>query len=384
MRTKYNIISGLAWQRAVRQTLLWTLTALWFATTIGAVEVRIKDIARIDGLNSTELIGYGVVVGLNGTGDKDIELTKRTMANILQNFQIALPSKDIKSKNVAVVMVTAKAPYFHQKGDHIDVQVASIGDALSLQGGVLLMTPLLDADGRLYGLAQGSLLIGGYSVGVGGAGGDTQTKNHTTVGRIPSGATLAGEQPVDFIQGGRLRLVLRHPDFTTVNRIVKAINEQYAYTAMAVDAGTLTVRIPANMPDPDQVAVFLASVEAIKVVPDTTARVIVNERTGTIVIGGDVRIGTAIVAHGNLTVHIGSTLTAYMPEQFTRAEPVVTDKIVTEVKEDDAKVMLFPGTTSVQDLADLLNQLGTTPRDIISILQALQSLGALQMEVIVM
>lgn len=350
----------------------------------GAVEARLKDIARIDGLNDAALIGYGVVVGLSGTGDKDIEMTKRTMANLLQNFQISLASTDIKSKNVAAVMITARAPYFHQKGDRVDVQVSSIGDASSLEGGVLLMAPLLDADGKLYALAQGSLTIGGYSTGVGGPGGQTTTKNYTTVGRIPSGATLARERTIDIMQGGRVRLILRHPDFTTANRITQAINAKYESTATASDAGTVTVKVPDTMMAPGQASVFLAGLESIRVTPDSQARIIVNERTGTIVMGGDVRIGEAVVAHGNLTVHIGSTLTTYMPEPLTDAKPVVTEKIDLKTKEEPAKVFLLPGTATVRDLADLLNQLGTTPRDMISILEALQNLGAIQMDVVAM
>ncbi|MEI6807328.1 MAG: flagellar basal body P-ring protein FlgI [bacterium] len=368
--------------RLGRSSILLTTLLVGPLELSGAIEARIKDIGRIDGLNDTELIGYGVVVGLSGTGDKDIELTKRTMANILQNFQIALPSKDIKSKNVAAVMVTGKAPYFHQKGDRVDIQVSSVGDATSLEGGILLMAPLLDADGKLYALAQGSLTVGGYSTGVGGPGGQTQTKNYTTVGRIPSGATLAREQKVDFIQGGRIRFVLRHPDFTTAGRIMEAVNARYENSATAVNAGCVLIRIPETMQEPAQAAVFLADLEAIRVTPDIQSRIIVNERTGTIVMGGDVRVSEAIVAHGNLTVNIGSTLTAYMPNSLTKANPVVTEAVELRTKEDPAKVLLLPGTATVRDLADLLNQLGTTPRDMISILEALHSLGAIQMEVI--
>ncbi len=345
-----------------------------------AVQARIKDIARIDGLTGVQLIGYGIVVGLSGTGDKDLMMTKRTMANIFQQFQIKLPTSDIKSKNVAAVMVTAYAPIFHRAGDRIDVQVSSMGDATSLEGGVLLMTPLLDPDGTLYGLAQGGLTIGGYSAGAGGPGGQTETKNYTTVGIVPGGAELRQGQPDTFIQNSTLKLVLLHPDFTTATRMAIAINEKNEGAAIARDAGSVVVRVPSDIMDIGQVASFVSSIEALTVSPDAQAKIIVNERTGTIVMGGDVHIGEAIVAHGNLTVNVGSTLSTYMPNSFTQAKPVTTEQVSTETKEDKAKVMLLPGTATVQELADTLNQLGSTPRDLISILEALHRLGAIQME----
>ena len=354
----------------------------WAAPAARGVEARIKDIARIDGLTGAQLIGYGIVVGLSGTGDKDLMMTKQTMANLFQQFQIKLPTSDIKSKNVAAVMVTAHAPPFHRSGDHIDVQVSSIGDAISLEGGILLMTPLLDPEGRLYALAQGSLTIGGYSAGVAGPGGQTETKNYTTVGLVPGGAVLREEQPDTFIQNGSFRLVLLHADFTTASRMAAAINATNEGSATARDAGSVLVRVPPEILDVGQVASFVAGIEALTVSPDAQSLIIVNERTGTIVMGGNVHIGEAIVAHGNLTVSVGSTLSAYMPNSFTEAKPVVTEKVTTETKEDKAKVILVPGTVTVQELADALNQMGSTPRDLISILEALHRLGAIQMEMI--
>jgi flagellar P-ring protein FlgI len=345
-----------------------------------ATDARIKDIARIDGLNGMQLVGYGVVVGLGGSGDKDLMLTKRTMANIFQQFQISMPITDIKSKNVAAVMVTAYAPPFHRAGDTLDVQVSSIGDAISLQGGILLMTPMLDPDGKLYALAQGGLVIGGYSAGAGGAGGQTETKNSTTVGIVPGGAILREAAAADFLENGSLRLLLAHPDFTTASRMAAAINVRFEGSAIARDAGTVVVRVPGETLDIGQTATFLADLEVITLKPDVQSKVIVNERTGTIVMGGDVHIGAAIVAHGNLTVSIGSTLSTYMPNSFTTAKPVTTEQVTTEAKEDKAKVMLIPDTTTVRELADVLNEMGTTPRDLISILEALHRLGALQME----
>lgn len=350
----------------------------------GAVEVRIKDIARISGVDRVPLIGYGIVIGLNGSGDKDLDLTKQTMANLMEVFKITVPVDDIKSKNVAAVMVTATAPPFHREGDHLNVQVSSIGDAKSIEGGVLLMTPMLDPEGRVYALAQGGLTVGGFSAGVAGPGGETARKNYTTVGIVPGGATLKYSQTEDFYQNDYLTLILRNPDFTTAVRMADAINEKYEGIARARDASTITVRIPEDILDVGQVASFVAGMERLSLTPDVPARVIVNERTGTIVMGADVHIGEAVVAHGNLTVNIGSRLSTYMPEPFTTADPVVTEDVTTRTDEQNAQVMLIPDTVTVRDLADVLNQMGATPRDLISILEALQQLGALQMELVTM
>ncbi len=346
-----------------------------------AVDARIKDIARIEGLYGEQLIGYGVVVGLAGTGDKNLELTKQTVANLLKQFNINIPATDIKSKNVAAVMITATAPVFHRKGDRVDVQVSTMGDATSLESGVLLMTPLMNAAGDLSALAQGPLTVSGYSVGVGGMGGEMQTKNFTSVATIPNGALLRNTQEPTFIQEGLIRLSLNHADFTTANRVADVINAKYEGVASAQDGGVVLVRIPESLLEVGQASRFISELELLRVQPDTTSKIVVNERSGTIVMGGEVKIGEAVVAHGNLTVRISSSLATYMPNSFTDARPVTTPEVDTRVNEQPAKIMLIPGTTSVQELAEMLNQVGTTPRDIIAILEALQQLGALQMEI---
>jgi len=350
---------------------------------ISSAKVRLKDLVRIQGVERIDLIGYGVVVGLNKTGDKDIELAKRTVANMMKNFNIFVNPDDITSKNSAVVMLTASVEPFHRRGDRVDVQVASMGDATSLQGGILLMTPLLDAEGRIYAVGQGALIVGGYSVGAGGPGGATETKNFPTVGRIPSGATLKFDHDVEFIKQGKLELVLRHPDFTTAQRIAEVVATVSPGGSVARDAGTVTVTIPNEFLDVGLTSQFLSSIESLRVAPDRCARVVVNERTGTVVLGGEVSISTAIIAHGNLTVRVGSTLAASQPAPFSRGgQTEVLEDVQVEVDDEPAKILLVPQTTSVQELADVLNQLGASPRDLISILDALQSLGALQMELI--
>lgn len=350
---------------------------------VGTVKVRLKDLVRIQGVERIDLIGYGVVVGLNKTGDKDIELAKRTVANMMKNFNIFVNPDDITSKNSAVVMLTASVEPFHRRGDRVDMQVASMGDATSLQGGILLMTPLLDSEGRIYAVGQGALIVGGYSAGAGGPGGATETKNFPTVGRIPGGATLKFDHDVEFIKQGKLELVLRHPDFTTAQRIAEVVASISPGGSVARDAGTVTVTIPNEYLDVGLTSQFLSSIELLRVTPDRRARVVVNERTGTVVLGGEVSISTAIIAHGNLTVRVGSTLSASQPAPFARrGQTEVLEDVQVEVIDEPAKILLVPQTTSVQELAEVLNQLGASPRDLISILDALQTLGALQMELI--
>ncbi|MDZ8117300.1 flagellar basal body P-ring protein FlgI [Pontiella agarivorans] len=359
------------------------LLALPVSAQLGAAQVRLKDLVRIQGVERIDLVGYGVVVGLNKTGDKDIELAKRTVSNLMKNFNIFIDSSDISSKNVAVVMVTASVEPFHRRGDRVGIQVASMGDATSLQGGILLMTPLLDPDGKTYAIAQGALVVGGYSAGVGGPGGSTETKNFPTVGRIPNGATLKFDHDVEFIKEGKLELVLRQPDFTTAQRIAEVVSSVSHNGSVAEDAGTVRITIPKDVLEVGLTSQFISTIESLRVTPDRRARVVVNERTGTVVLGGEVMISTAIVAHGNLTVRVGSTQGVSQPGAFSRVgETAVIEDVQTEVVDEPAKIMVVPRTTSVQELADVLNQLGASPRDLISILDALQNLGALQMELI--
>jgi flagellar P-ring protein FlgI len=357
----------------------------------GTADVRIKDISRIAGLESIPLIGYGVVVGLRGTGDKDLALTKQTMANLYENFNLTLEINDLKSKNVAAVMITASAAPFHQAGDKADVTVASVGDATSLEGGVLLMTPLLDPNGELYSLAQGSVVVGGYTAGQGGAGGNTITKNHTTTAIVPGGAALRQAQSKTFCQSGIIRLILQHPDFTTATRMASAINKELGESAVARDASTVAVRVPDADLTNGQTATFVARLEAIRLSPDAVARIIVNERTGTIVMGGEVHISAAVVTHGSLTVSVKRTENVSQPPSGTTlvgnqtaVKTEVTPDTTTLVEEEKPHITIVSDTTTVSELADTLNRMGATPRDLISILEALHRLGALQMELVAM
>ncbi len=369
----------------------WVLSAATRALPAGAGDTRLKDMARIAGLESIPLIGYGVVVGLRGTGDKDLALSKQTLANLLESFKITLPVDEAKSKNVACVMVSARVPPFHAAGDRVDVEVSSIGDATSLEGGQLLMTPLLDPNGEVYALAQGSVLIGGYTAGGGeGGGANVVTRNHTTVGAIPGAALLKYGTSNGYLQNGMLRLILRQADFTTASRVAAAINAELGAVAVAADALCVHVQIPDAVLRSGGIAAFVSRLENVRVTPDYVARVIVNERTGTIVIGGEVRIHTAVVAHGNLTVTVKETQAVSQPRDLTLVGPQpgirteVTREQTTTVEEERARVVVMPATPTVRDVADTLNQLGATPRDLISILQALHRLGALPMEIVAM
>lgn len=369
-----------------RLALLLQLLLLAPATHFGAEQTRIKDIVRIAGLDRVDLIGYGIVVGLASTGDKDTTLSHQTMANLLKNFNLSLNLNDIKSKNVAAVMVTASARPFHKEGDRVDVTISSLGDAESLEGGTLLMTPMLDPNGELYALAQGPITVGGFSAGKDKRGGETVKKGIATTATIPDCALLRKSQRIDFVQDGMLRLVLRHPDFTTAHRIAEAIHNGIGAAAVAKDAGTIAVYLSQKPSDIGQIAQFISRVEQIGVEPDAQSKIIVNERTGTIVMGANVRIAEAVIAHGNLTVTTKDNPTVSQPpSMFGQAQPgvrtVETPNISTKVNEEPPHIIVMPRTATVQDLANAINLMGALPRDLISILQALRKAGAIQVEI---
>ena len=345
-------------------------------------ESRIKDIARIVGLDDMELIGYGLVVGLGDSGDGDLTITRQTVANLLDKFQITVPESEIDGQNVAAVMVTARIPPFHHAGDRADVNVMSIGDAESLAGGTLLMTPLLAPDGQVYALAQGALAVGGFSVGDNQPGGQQVTRNTPTTGRIPAGAAIRVNDNRTWAPNGVLTLSLNNPDFTTAARVADSLNAQWPGMAGARDAATVQVRVSEDILRRGSLANFVADLERAQVVTDLRAKILLSERTGTIVMGGDIHIHPAVVAHGNLTVSIKSSLGVSQPfAPFTQGQTVVVEDQVAEGVLEDARVMLVPEVVTIQSLADVLNEMGGTPQDLISILQALRRLGAIQVEI---
>lgn len=341
-------------------------------------DVRVKDLVNVEGVRPNQLIGMGLVVGLQGTGDKG-DLALRMMQNMARQFGVAVDTKAIKSKNAAVVTVTCELPAFARPGQTVDVGVSAMGDAKSLQGGVLLQTPLQAADGKVYAVAQGPLLVGGFAAGGQGA---QVTKNITTTGRVAGGAIVERDVPMAFAEGGRITLLLRNPDFTTAQRVAEALNRQYGNIAAPVDATRVAVVVPpAFGTNPTQ---FLAEVEGLRVRPDTVARVVVNERSGTVVMGGDVRIGSVAVAHGNLTVRVQERQDVSQPQPFSQGETTVTTQTDVSVQEQPGQLLTLPAATSVNDLVKSMNGVGASPRDIIAILQAIQQAGALHGELVVM
>lgn len=376
--------SGSRRQRRESRWSRWLVLVAWIsveAATASAAGVRVRDLAMIAGARDNQLVGFGLVVGLAGDGDKDPVYTKQTIANMLQRYGINVPPTTLSAKNVAVVMVTADIPAFAKPGTRLDVQVASMGDAKSLQGGVLLQTPLLGADNRVYAVAQGPVAVGGFTGGQGGAGGATVTKNHPTVATIIGGALVEREIPTEIVRDNSIELLLREPDFTTASRIASAINLLFTNIADAVDATSVRVMLPE--PWRARPVDFIAQLEAIEVQPDTPARIIINERTGTIVATSRIRIAHCAVSHGNITINVSSTLSVSQPNPLGAGVTVVTPRTTTEVTENKAGLVALPELPTVEQVASALNSLGVTPRDIMAIFQALKQAGALQAELII-
>jgi len=366
-------------------TFLFALSAtcaLAQAPTEAPIAVsRLKDVASLQGPVTQPVVGYGLVVGLNKTGDKRQTIfSAQTLANMLERFGVAVPAGGIKIENVAAVLVTSELGPYAQTGSRLDVTASSIGDAKSLQGGTLLPTPLRGPDGAIVALAQGPLSIGGFG---GGAGGNTVSVNHLTVGRVPGGALVQVARQTALPAADVLRFSLREPDFISAGRVAKAINmELGASSARVSDPGTVVVDVPQDYRA--SVADLVARLEPLPIAVDSTARVVINERTGTVVLGGDVRIGPVAVAHGNLSVRVSTDYQVSQPEGFSRGETTVTPQTSVKVNQDDRKlVALEPGTT-LADVVRALNTLGVTPRDIIAIMQALKAAGALRAEVVIL
>lgn len=339
---------------------------------------RVKDVAMISGARDNQLMGFGLVVGIAGEGDKNPIYTLQSVANFLQRFGLNVPAATLASKNVAAVMVTADISAFKKNGSRLDVVVSSIGDAKTLQGGVLLQTPLIGVDGAPYASAQGPLSIGGFS-----AGNDTASvsKNHPTVGQIVGGALVEREIPTEVVRNHAVELVLREPDFTSAARLATAVNQVFPNSADAVDSTTVRVRVPEAMaPAPIQ---FIARLEAVEVEPDTSARIIINERTGTIVATSRIRIAACAVSHGNITISIANNADVSQPGALAnKGETVVTQRTDTSVNEQKAALVTLPDLPTVEKVAASLNSLGVTPRDMMAIFQAMKQAGALHAELV--
>lgn len=359
--------------------LKYIIFTLFFASLCFAA--RLKDIAQIEGMRGNQLYGYGIVVGLNGTGDGNgSEFTLKSISNMLEDLGIRVDPKSVKIKNSAAVIVTATLPPFARPGTSIDVTLSSLGDAKSLQGGTLIMTPLRGADGNTYAVSQGQVTVGGFSIG---AGADSATQNHPTVGTISNGATIERAIPFDLFQSQRVRVVLREADFTTVTRVVKTINQFLGRPfAVGIDGSSIEVPIAAEfIRDPIG---LVADIENLQVEVDTNAKVVVNERTGTIIVGDNVRVGKVALAHGNLNIVIRSETQVSQPNPLSDGQTAVVQNQDIQVGEEDRRLNLVGGNVTLGELVKGLNALGVTPRDLISIFAALQKAGALHAELVVM
>ncbi len=336
----------------LRKFLLLQLVVFIVGCAMSAQAARIKDIANVRGVRDNQLIGYGIVVGLKGTGDSKSEFTNKSIARMFDKLGVKLEDKEVASKNVAAVIVTATLPPFARAGNKMDITVSSIGDSSSLAGGTLLQSPLRAADQNIYAVSQGSLLVG------------TGSDSHSTVGRIPNGAIIERDVAEDFTARKMFRLTLHNPDFTTAARLAKKINlDLSGKYATAKDAGTVDIIVPFAYEG--KAVELLASIEALEVTPDSRARVIVNEKTGTVVIGENVRISKVAISHGDLSVKIGSSSSSGSSKSKDQSSE---------------RVAVLDTGTSVGDLVKAMNAIGVSPKDLITVLQNIKAAGALQGE----
>jgi len=369
--------------RTLMQKLKALLLALClFLTTFAGV--RIKEIAQLQGARQVQILGYGLVVGLDGTGDSRQSLiANQSVRNMLKHFAITVPAKRMNVRNVAAVIVTANILPFVKVGSRIDVIVSSLGDATSLEGGTLLLTPLMGPDGQIYARAQGAVSIGGFNINT--IGGEKVRRNYALVGRVPAGAVLEKEIKQNFTDGNSISIILRNPDFTTADRIAKQVNQTFGNSiAVAKDAAQIVVTIPADYKADGKMVEFVSAIESLEIEPDQIAKVVVNERTGTVVIGENVTVSPVAISHGNLNVQISAMPIISQPAPFSRGQTVVVPQTQTNVETEKSKVMVMENATNVQQIAKALNALGVTSRDIIAIFQALKEVGALKAELIIM
>jgi len=373
--------------RAARAALFAVASVAATTAPIAAVPAwagpRIKDVADFEGVRENQLVGYGLVVGLAGTGDslRNSPFTRQSLAAMLERLGVNASNGNLNTRNVAAVMVTANLPAFASQGSRIDVTVSALGDSRSLAGGQLLVTPLMAADQQVYAVAQGSLAIGGFAAQ--GASGSSVSRGVPTAGRIPSGALVEREVHFDIAAQPELRLALRNPDFTTAQRIAAAINGNVgAQAARAANPGSVVLRRPDGFAG-DMVA-LVGRIENLEVEVDTPARIIIDENSGIVVMGENVKVSTVAIAQGNLTISITEDPFVSQPAPFSRGETLVAPSSGVEVEEEDGGLVVVPGGVPLRQLVNGLNALGVSPRDMISILQALKAAGAIQAEIEVM
>ncbi len=366
----------------VHRVLIFSwITLLLLAQLAGAA--RLKEICDLRGAESQDLIGYGIVVGLDGTGDgSKSRFTMQALENMLQKFGLSVDADELKPKNVAAVMVTAQLPAFAREGERVDLTISSMGDAKSLMGGVLLMTQLTDRDGReTWVVGQGPVSIGGFNFE---AGGSSIRKNYTLVGRVPQGGVIQQDRVGSVVRDGRLLISLREQDFTNSLRVMQAVNTAFGEEiARSLNAGSVEVQLPAGSPSSERVVQMISIIESLEVELDQRARVVINERTGTIVIGENVRLSPVAVAHGNLSVVITSNQQTSQPAPFSGGFTSQDTQNDISVSSDEARLVVLEDMVDVNGVARALNTLGVSPRDIISIFQLLKTAGALQADLVI-
>ena len=378
-------------RRRTVQTICCLLAFTCLFTGKASADVRIKDITDLEGAQSNHLVGFGLVVGLNGTGSRQT-FTQQVAVDMLQRFMVTTKiTADVKgdsafkSGNISAVMVTTELGPFARVGSRIDVTVSALDDAASLDNGTLIMTPLKGVDGVEYVMAQGSVSVGGYLFSASGGGGGTAAsaqKNHPTVGRVANGPMVVREARGQVLCGGRLKLLLREPDYSTARAIAKKINEHFPGAAYTVDAGTVHLFVPSERAS--NVVSFISDIGVLEVTPDTPARVVINERTGTIVAGHNVKIATVAVTHGNLAIVTSNEPIVSQPNSFSRGKTTVLPRAQLGVTEQGHSMRVIEDNMTVGELARALNALGAAPRDLIVIFQALKRLGALHAELVFM
>jgi len=364
--------------------LLVVLTiVLWCCQVSDANTVRIKDICAFQDKKDVELLGYGLVIGLDGTGDgTGTQFTARALANMMERMGLTVEADKLKVKNIAAVMVTGSISNQRAEGSYFDVTVSSIGDASSLQGGTLMITPLSDLDGIVRATAQGSISIGGFNVQV--DEGNRIVNNYTLVGRVPGGGKVTNPVATDPEIQREFFISLINPDHTTAHRVAERINIKYGNVAYPLDGGTIKVVVPDSIMYPTLRSKFMSDIGHLQVVPDNVARVVINEKTGTIVAGQHVTVEPVAVAHGTITVNIQSRPVISQPEPFSSGETVVTQEPFIAVDQQNARVVNLKQSATLSDVASALNKIGATPRDIIAIFQALKQVGALRAELVVL
>jgi flagellar P-ring protein precursor FlgI len=381
MKTQTSAHPGTVQQQLLLALLLVCITLFGLTFSAPARAARIKEIASIEGVRSNQLTGFGLIVGLDGTGDQTTQMpyTTQGLSNYLRQLGMTLPVaqlSQLQMKNVAAVLVTAQLPAFARPGQTLDINVSSVGNAKSLKGGTLIATPLKGADGEVYAMAQGNLIVAGAGAS---AGGSKVTVNHLSVGRIPDGAQVERSVPTALLEGNSISLSLNASDFQTARKVAQVLNTRFGPgVAQALDGRVVQVQAPAS---PNERISFIAELEELPVEASIqAARVIINARTGSIVLNQAVTLGACAIAHGNLSISISSTPSVSQPNALSGGQTTVTEKANIDIRAEPGKLITIPAAAQLSDVVKALNSLGATPQDLLAILQAIKSAGALNAE----